>query len=209
MILSRTLTGALFALSLTGLVPDPTQAGTLPARLDTAVPLAAPDQALFGDAVLHYSNAARRAHGRPPLRLDPRLGRAAGEHARNMARLRTHSHVLPVRGQRDLSERVKRQSLRFRRAAENIARDKVFRMLGRPVSAGQGDCRFIYADSGREVPRHTYASLAEQAVGRWLASPKHRSSLLSTDFTRLGAGVAVDPDAPACGDFYLVQDFAD
>ena len=56
---------------------------------------------------------------------------------------------------------------------------------------------------------HTYASLAQEVVSRWLASPKHRQSLLSPAYQRLGAGVGVDPSGPACGDFYLVQNFAD
>jgi uncharacterized protein YkwD len=126
-----------------------------------------------------------------------------------MARLRTHSHVLPVKGQKDLSQRLHRQSLKFRLAGENIAQDKVFRLLGRPISAKHDGCRFTYGDTGRPVPRHNYASLAEQVVNRWLKSPKHRESLLSKKFSRLGAGVAADPDGPACGDFYLVQAFAD
>ena len=46
-------------------------------------------------------------------------------------------------------------------------------------------------------------------MARWLASPKHRESLLSPSYQRLGAGVGVDAAGPACGDFYLVQDFAD
>ena len=59
-----------------------------------------PDQTLFDEAVLIYSNAVRRQHGRPPLRLDPGLLARRGRACRNMARLRTHSHGLPVRGQK-------------------------------------------------------------------------------------------------------------
>lgn len=190
-------------------LPLPAVSGAMPARLDTVVPLDAPDQALFGEAVLRYSNAARQAQGRAPLRLDPALTRAASGHARNMARLRTHAHVLPVRGEQTLGQRMRRQSLRFRLAAENIARDKALRLLGRPISAAHAGCSFTYGDTGAPVPRHSYASLAEQVVRRWLASPMHRASLLSPDFTRLGTGIAADPAAPACGDFYLVQNFAD
>lgn len=180
-----------------------------PTRFDVPVALDDPDQALFAEAVLYYSNAARQAYGRARLAGDTRLTRAAGDHARNMARLRTHAHVLPVRGQRDLGQRMHRQSLDFRLAAENIAKDKVFRLLGRPISVAHEGCRFTYGDTGAPVPRHTYASLAEQVVRRWLASPGHRASLLSKQFRRLGAGIAVDPAGPACGDFYLVQTFAD
>lgn len=180
-----------------------------PGRFAVPVRIDAPDQELFAEAVLRASNAARKASGRAPLRLDPALTRAASDHARNMARLRTHAHVLPVRGQRDLGERIHRQRLIFRLAAENIARDKVLRLLGRPISSNHSGCRFTYGDTGAPVPAHTYASLAEQVVARWLGSPLHRASLLSASYTRLGTGIAADPTAEACGDFYLVQDFAD
>lgn len=191
------------------MTPLPAISATAARGADAPVALDAPDQALFSEAVLRVSNAVRKAHGRAPLRLDAGLSRAAGDHAHNMARLRTHSHVLPVKGQKDLSQRLHRQSLKFRLAGENIAQDKVFRLLGRPISAKHDGCRFTYGDTGHPVPRHSYASLAEQVVNRWLNSPKHRESLLSKKFSRLGAGVAADPDGPACGDFYLVQAFAD
>ena len=180
-----------------------------PRRLHQPISLERPDQALFNEAVLIYSNEVRRQHGRAALRPDPALSRAAADHARNMARLRTHSHVLPVRGQRDLSQRMHRQSLEFRKAAENIAMDKVYRLLGRPISMEHQGCSFTYGDTKEPVPIHTYASLAQEVVARWLASPKHRASLLSPSYQRLGAGVGVDPKGPACGDFYLVQNFAD
>lgn len=189
--------------------PLPALGGAVPARLDAAVPLDAPDQALFGEAVLACSNAARRSEGQRPLRLDPALTRAASGHARNMARLGTFAHVLPVPGAQTLGERLHGQSLRFRLAAENIARDKALRLLGRPISAAYAGCSFTYGDTGAPVPWHSYASLAEQTVRRWLDSPRHRALLLSPRFTRLGTGLAADPAAPACGDFYLVQTFAD
>jgi uncharacterized protein YkwD len=181
----------------------------VPARLGQPISVDRPDQALFNEAVLIYSNAARRAHGRAPLRADIGLSRAASGHAANMARLRTHSHELPVRGQARLGDRLHRQSTDFRLAAENIAMDKVYRLLGRPISVKSAGCRFTYDDTKEAVPIHTYASLAEAVVARWLKSPKHRASLLSATYRRLGAGVGVDPKGPACGDVYLVQDFAD
>jgi uncharacterized protein YkwD len=181
----------------------------VPRHLQRPISVEAPDQALFNEAVLHFSNAARRQHGRTALRPDPGLTRAAAGHAANMARLRTHSHVLKVRGQSNLSQRMHRQSLNFRLAAENIAMDKLYRLLGRPISLRSEGCRFTYDDSKQPVPIHTYASLAEQVVARWLASPKHRQSLLSPSYRRLGAGLGIDPAGPACGDLYLVQDFAD
>jgi uncharacterized protein YkwD len=180
-----------------------------PARLNRPVALDRPDQTLFAEAVLIFSNEVRRQYGRAALRPHPGMSRAAADHARNMARLRTHSHVLPVRGQKDLSQRLHRQSLEFRKAAENIAMDKVYRLLGRPISMAHQGCSFTYGDTNQPVPVHTYASLAQEVVARWLASPRHRASLLSPAFQRLGAGVGVDLEGPACGDFYLVQNLAD
>jgi uncharacterized protein YkwD len=203
--LGRLVAGAFLAAGATVAA----NASGLPARLNQPVSLERPDQALFNEAVLIYSNEVRRRHGRPLLRTDPALSQAAAEHAKNMARLRTHSHVLPVRGQKDLSQRMHRQSLQFRKAAENIAMDKVYRLLGRPISMKSRGCNFVYGDTMQPVPVHTYGSLAQQVVGRWLASPKHRASLLSSKFERLGSGVGIDPSGPACGDLYLVQDFAD
>jgi uncharacterized protein YkwD len=197
------------ALCLSGVLGGATCAQTVPDRLHQPITAEALDQRLFNEAVLLFSNAARRQHGRAPLSADPDLARAATEHANNMARLRRHSHELPVRGQRHLGQRIKRQSVQFRLAGENIAMDKVFRLLGRPISTGSAGCSFVYADTRAPVPRHSYASLAEQVVGRWLASPKHRDSLLSSRFQRIGSGIGIDPSGPACGDLYLVQDFAD
>ena len=82
---------------------------------------------------------------------------------------------------RDLSQRMHRQSLEFRKAAENIAMDKVYRLLGRPISMAHQGCSFTYGDTKEPVPVHTYASLAQEVVARWLASPKHRASLLSRE----------------------------
>ncbi|MFO1106910.1 MAG: CAP domain-containing protein [Amaricoccus sp.] len=181
----------------------------LPDRLLAPISADRIDEVKFSEAVLIYSNAARRAHGLPPLAADGRLTNAAVGHAQNMARLRIHSHILPVRGQADLKQRIDRQSVQYRTAGENIAMNKVYRLVGRPIAIGGQGCSFTYGDTRQPVPIHSYATLAEDAVDRWLASPKHRASLLSPVFRRLGSGVGVDPGGTACGDVYLVQDFAD
>jgi uncharacterized protein YkwD len=183
--------------------------GGLGARFARPITEGALDPTLFDAAVAHYANAARRAHGRPALERDGRLLRAASGHARNMAALRTQSHRLPVEGAGRLAQRMDRNGVRYRTAAENIGMEKVLRLLGRPIAARASGCAFAYADDGAAVPVHTYASLAESAVARWMASPKHRASLLSPAFRRIGSAAAIDPAGPACGDVYLVQNFAD
>lgn len=197
------------AILLSAAFAQPARAADLPEKFHQPIIVQSIDSGLFDAAVRHYSNLARVRNGRAPLKADVKLVRAATDHARNMAKLKTPSHSLPVRGQERLVQRMDRQSLRYRTAGENIAKDKVYRLLGRPISQKFQGCRFFYGDTQQPVPIHTYASLAEQVVARWMASPKHREALLSPNFGRLGNGVGVDPSAQGCGDFYLVQNFAD
>jgi uncharacterized protein YkwD len=186
-------------------VDDP----ALPSRFHKPVSPAALDAGLFDEAVLAYVNGERARVGRAPLRRDARLHRAAQDHARNMADLRTHSHRLPVEGQGRLVNRMDRQGVRYRIAGENIAMEKLYRLVGRPISIASEGCRFTYADTREPVPVHTYATLAQSAVQRWMASPKHRDSMLRSDFSRMGTGLGIDAAGQACGDVYLVQNFAD
>lgn len=186
------------------------QAGSakLPERFHRPISAEGLDLRLFDEAVTIFANAARKQHGKPALKPDPGLARAAAAHAHNMAKLRTHSHRLPVAGEGRLVQRMARNSVKYRTAGENIGMEKVFRLTGRPISTRASGCSFTYADTGAPVPVHTYATLAEAAVARWMASPKHRASLLSKAFKRVGNSAAVDPKGPACGDVYLVQNFA-
>jgi uncharacterized protein YkwD len=177
-------------------------------RLNTAATELPLEAGLFHRTVLRLVNQVREAAGRPPLRHDLQLLGAAQMHANNMAALGQHSHQLPVVGQSRLSQRMNKNGVRYRVAGENIAMDKLFRLTGRPISTRAIGCAFTYADTREAVPVHTAGTLAESAVRRWMASPKHRDSILRADFQRMGSGFSVDPKGSACGDVYLVQTFA-
>jgi uncharacterized protein YkwD len=189
--------------------PSPIDDPSLPSRFHKPISPGALDTGLFDAAVLAYANGERARAGLAPLRADPRLHRAAQDHALNMAALRTHSHRLPVAGEARLVNRMDRQGVRYRLAGENIGMEKLYRLVGRPISISANGCNFTYADTKEAVPLHTYATLAESAVQRWMASPKHRASILRRDFARMGSGLGIDQGGVGCGDVYLVQNFAD
>ena len=153
---------------------------------------------------------APRQYGRAPLATDPRLSQAAADHARNMARLRTHSHELPVRGQANLKQRMRRQSVAYRLAGGEHRHGQGL-PAGRPADLGLEPraAPSPTATPGRRCRSTPTRASPSRWWRRWLASPGHRASLLSRRFARLGAGFGVDPAAPACGDLYLVQTFAD
>ena len=180
------------------------------ARLNQAVAIEKPDQALFAAAVLFYSNEVRRQHGRAALRPDPGLTRAAADHARNMARLRTHSHVLPVRGQ---AGPVAADAPPVARVPQGRGEHR----HGQGLSpARPADC---HGAPGvqlhlRRHPGSRFRSTPTRAWRRrwWRAGWRRRSTGLRCcrrPSERLGAGIGVDPRGAACGDFYLVQNFAD
>jgi uncharacterized protein YkwD len=72
------------------------------------------EQYLFQEA-----NAERVQRGIQPLRWDPLLYRAAGNHAREMAQRENISHQYP--GEAELTERGKMAGARFSTIAENVA----------------------------------------------------------------------------------------
>ena len=180
-------------------------------RLNQPIALDRPDQSLFNEAVLIYSNAVRRAARPAAAPADPGLLARRGR-----SRRATWPGCGPTAtscrsaARRDLSQRMHRQSLEFRKAAENIAMDKVYRLLGRPISMAHQGCSFTYGDTNgagagphlRE-PRpgggRALAGVAEAprlaAVGELPAARRRRRASI--------------PKGPACGDFYLVQNFAD
>lgn len=205
----RAMLWGMVAVALVSGTPQTLADGSkLPERFNRPISSEGLDLKLFDEAVTIYANAARKQYGKPPLKSDPALARAAAAHAHNMAKLRTHSHRLPIAGEGRLVQRMARNAVKYRTAGENIGMEKVFRLTGRPISTRASGCSFTYADTGTTVPVHTYATLAEAAVARWMASPKHRASLLSSAFKRIGNSAAIDPQGPACGDVYLVQNFA-
>lgn len=178
-----------------------------PARFERAVGPDGPDVRLFQEAVLYYVNIERERAGRKPLASDPKLARVAAGHAANMAAKRLMSHRLDVPKGGKLVERLEGNGVAFRKAGENIAMEKFYRLVGRPISIKATGCAFTYADTGEPVPQHSYASLAGAAVARWMASSGHRANILDPGFRRMGAGAAIDPRGPACGDVYLAQNF--
>lgn len=187
----------------------PAGAEPLSQRFDRPVAVAGPDAALFDAAVLILVNQERRRAGLRPLGADAKLRQVSLTQAAAMAKARRMTHRLSEAKPARLSGRLDAAGVRYRRAGENIAMDKLFQLVGRPIALKREGCAFTYADDGAPVPIHSHGSLASSVVARWMASPGHRANILTASFRRTGAAAAVDPKGPACGDVYLVQAFAE
>ena len=165
------------------------------------------DQNLFNSAVLFYTNEIRCRRGISPFRSASDVFGAATIQAENMARTRIYDHNLPVRGARTLRDRMRAQSGSFRSAGENIAKNFVYVLNGRPYIPAN-NCAFRYLGSKQPVPIHTYRSLAQELVSSWESSPAHLANILNRRYTRMGAAVGIDRQGQLCGEIYASQVFA-
>ena len=182
--------------------------GALPAEANRVINTGRPDTALFDAAVRYYANVQRCKNGRAPFAADPNLLDAAVAHSKYMAKANNMTHESTQRGMRTLGDRMHKFQVAMRTAGENIAQNFVYALTGRPISAKtRGRCKFTYAN-GQPVPAHSYASLAQEQVANWMASPKHHKNLMNKRFNRIATGLAYAPDNQTCGRIYMAQDFA-
>lgn len=121
------------------------------------------------DATLCLLNRVRAQHGLPPLRLNARLSRVAGQHSRDMVRRRYFGHD-SLNGRSPFARML---------ASHYVPRDASW-WLGENIGWGSG-------------------SLAQPIamVRAWMHSPPHRANILSRHFRDVGIGVA--PGAPVGG----------
>ncbi|NOR62821.1 MAG: hypothetical protein GQ535_10060 [Rhodobacteraceae bacterium] len=165
------------------------------------------NQDLFNRAVLYYTNKIRCRRSLPLFDSTRDVIGAANTQARNMTRTRTYSHNLNVAGARDLRQRMRAQTRNFRSAGENIAKNFVYVLNGRPYIPAD-NCAFRYLSSRQPVPIHTYRSLAEELVGSWENSPDHLVNIVNRRYTRMGAAFGIDRRGQLCGEVYASQVFA-
>ncbi len=183
-------------------------AGSLSAKAGKPINTERPDNATFNQAVLHYLNKERCRAGRSALRSDRGLISMAAGHSTGMAKTGVFGHKIPYSGRETMSKRLKRSKVKWKKAAENIAKNYVYALNGRPIQAKvSSQCSFKYTN-GQPVPKHSYASLAKEAVGQWMGSSGHRRNILDRKFNRVGTAFAVDRRGPLCGNVFLTQNFA-
>lgn len=121
------------------------------------------------DATLCLLNRVRGRAGLPPLRLSPRLSRAARKHSRDMVRRQYFAH-----------DSLDGRSPFVRMRATHYVPRNARWWLGENIGWGSG-------------------SLAEPValVRAWMHSPGHRANILSRSFRDVGIGIA--PGSPVGG----------
>jgi len=183
-------------------------ANSLGSAYDATVRSDSFNEALFDQAVLHFTNVRRCENGLAPLVADSSLLRAARGHSVDMAQQNFFSHTSPTTG--SMQDRLNANNISYTAAAENLATRSIlqvdsgrsFYVIDRPT------CQFTYQQGGSPIPPHSYRSMAKVFVEVWEASPEHRVNLFNSRYTRLGTGGSYQPNSKNCGDIVATQNFA-
>jgi uncharacterized protein YkwD len=134
------------------------------------------------------------------------LVQIAATHSRWMAQSGNLSHRSTVRGQKSLTERIRAANVAAQKGAENIGMVHRYRIDGQHFRIlDSASCSFA-SRSGERLPAHSYASLAQHAVGLWMDSAGHRRNILDPDVTHVSTAAAFG-EGQYCGQFWLTQNF--
>lgn len=197
--------------SLVALLPTAAAACPKPsysAAQHNPIPTRNINQRLFSDALRKEASYARCKQGYSKLKTANGLTGIASSHSKWMAKASKLSHTSSVPGQKKFSLRIKISGVKFRSAAENIARFNRYQLGTTAFKIiSKSGCKFA-SSSGQEIAAHTYASMAQTVVAGWMGSSGHRKNLLIRRIKYTGGGIGFDPSGDFCGHFYITQDYA-
>jgi uncharacterized protein YkwD len=167
-----------------------------------------PDQVLFSQAVLAFTNFERCKRSLGLLSLHNGLVSEAQLHSKWMARAKNLSHTSNVAGRTKAKNRVRAAGISAKMSAENISQRNRYAFGATTFRATNASrCQFV-TTKGASIPAYSYATLARNVVSAWMKSSGHRRNLTHRRASMMGAGVAHDKSAPNCGQLYVTQLFA-
>ena len=163
---------------------------------------------MLDKAVVARVNAERCRRGLPALTTASGLRKQAARHSQWMARSQKLSHKASGSFNRSLTDRLRASGVKFRTGAENIGWVHLYGIDGsRFMIRSSEQCHFT-TNGGRRIGRHSYNSLANLIVRKWMESPGHRKNILRKNLRYSGVGAGVQPASKYCGSVFLTHIFA-
>ena len=171
------------------------------------------DYGLLHAAIFYVTNATRQKKGRALLKYEPRLEKAAEDHSKDMVRHRFFEHISPISGKKTPADRIKNFGI-VASTGENIIEQVILNIKAKKgqyqlYSPAQNGGYFSLTFKGKPLENHTYLSLAQKCVQRWMKSKGHRKIMLHKIFKYLGCGCDLkinSPDKPP--QFTCTQNYA-
>jgi len=151
------------------------------------------------NAVIFYlTNEQRVKKKLNELSYHPKLEESAILHSENMVKYNFFSHYNPKSKKlHDPNDRARYVGIENPFLGENIVESFVLQYKAGDDVYPRGKGIFSYKPDGDPIPPHTYLSLGEAMIDRWMHSPQHRDNILSKKAVQLGCGTA----------FFLKEDF--
>jgi uncharacterized protein YkwD len=163
------------------------------------------------EAVLFFlTNEVRVKNKLLPLVYSQKLEQTAEMHAENMVSDNFFSHIDPLRNKmKTPNDRALLNHIANPYLAENIIEGYELQYIPNKQVYLMGKGRFSYKPGGELIKPHTYLSLGEALIHRWMNSKEHKKNILSRAAVQLGCGISFYTDAgfndmPSCK---AVQDF--
>jgi uncharacterized protein YkwD len=147
------------------------------------------DIARLNAAIFFVTNEIRLKHKLSELEYSPELEKIATMHSCDMVNKGFFSHTNPYDSNKETpNDRAKLTGIVNPYIAENIAED-----FGLQYESGSNvyiidKGQFSYKPEGKPIPSHTYLSMAESLLRKWMNSPMHKKNILSENAIQMGCG---------------------
>jgi uncharacterized protein YkwD len=159
---------------------------------------ARPNSERLNAVIFYLTNEIRIKNGVKELAYHPKLEESARLHSNSMVSGHFFDHINPKSKKlREPNDRARYVGIANPFLAENIIEGFLIRyQQNEPVYYG-GPGIFRYHPEDDPIKAHTYISLGESLMERWMNSSKHKANILSPQAVQLGCGTA----------FYQKEDF--
>lgn len=151
-----------------------------------------PDIQRINAAIFYVTNEVRAKKRLPLLTHQYQLEQMAENYSKEMIKYNFFSHEhKKSKKLRTTKDRAIVADIPNPYIAENIIEGYLIKYKDNSKVIVNGPGEFRDANSRKAIPPHTYLSLADDLVDRWMHSKGHRENILSKDAKQLGCGVAI------------------
>lgn len=164
----------------------------------------------INEVIFHLTNEIRVRNKLKPLNYSPELEKSASMHATDMVKGNFFNHMNSADpAKRTPNDRARLCNISNPYLAENLIEGYGLQYTSYEPVYLRGKGRFSKTPEGDLIHAHTYLSLGEELLKRWMDSKEHRKNILSKDALEMGCGTAkfVNSEFNDMPSFYVVQNF--
>jgi uncharacterized protein YkwD len=155
-----------------------------------------PDINRIQAVIFFLTNEIRVKNKLLPLVYSHKLEQTAQMHAENMVSDNFFSHIDPHRKNMETpNDRALLNHIVNPYLAENIIEGYGLQYIPNKQVYLRGKGMFSYKPGGELLKPHTYLSLGETLIRRWMNSKEHKKNILSAEAVQLGCGISFYTDA--------------